>query len=312
MSILVVGSGSIGTRHFDNLVTLGARAEALSMRAAGLAGALRRIAAGGLRGVVIASETQVRLPLIAACAGQGLPVYVEKPLSHDAGEVAAIYAAAAPVAERSLVGFMLRYHPAFRHLAQADLGDTYRYAFEIGHDVTQWRANWRFADSYAARPVGGGVLLDLCHELDMAACLFPQATLKAVVSLGHVRYPGVDFATEIELGGPSMGSVAMDYLSPVLVRRIDIAGTGKRHMFDLAAGSYSVASAAGVTALEFPQERNQMFLAAMRDFLALIEGRATSGVEHLPRLDRVRRSCEMIASAHAMRQFSGQLTGDKP
>ena len=312
MVILVIGTGSIGTRHLGNLTALGAQAEACSMRAGGMDGALARIAAGGLQGVVIATETHLRLPLIAACAGQGLPIYVEKPLAFAPAEVAAIYEAAAPVAARSMVGLMMRYHPAFRHLAQADLGDTYAYSFDIGHDVTQWRANWRFADSYAARPDGGGVLLDLCHELDMATCLFPAASLHSVASLGQARYPGVDFATQVTLGGPATGMVRMDYLSPQLVRRIDIAGTGQRHMFDLAAGSYMVADASGTRPIAITLERNAMFLAAMRDFLALIAGRPTSDVEHLPRLDLVRASCDRIAGAYGMRQFGGQLVGDKP
>jgi hypothetical protein len=60
------------------------------------------------------------------------------------------------VAERSVLGFMMRYHPALRALAEADWSDAYGFHFEIGHDVRQWRKNWRFADSYAARAEGGG------------------------------------------------------------------------------------------------------------------------------------------------------------
>jgi len=267
------------------------------MRVSGLDGALARIAAGGLAGVVVATATQVRLPLIAGCAAEGLPVYVEKPLAFEVAELAAIEAVAAPVAARSMLGLMMRYHPAFRELAGADLGGTYRFSFDIGHDVTLWRANWRFADSYAARAAGGGVLLDLCHELDMAACLFPAATLDAVESIGHRRYPGVDMATRISLGGNALGSVSMDYLSPVSTRRIDIAGTDVRRVVDL---------------LAWPLERNQMFLAVMRDWLALIEGQPASGVEHPPRLDLVGRSCRMVVDAYAARHFVGELTGEKP
>ena len=307
MTILVIGSGSIGTRHFNNLGLLAVKAEVLSVRAVGLAGALARIDAGELRGAVIATQTQLRLPLIEACAAAGLPMYIEKPLAFEPAELAAIYTATSAVASRSVVGFMMRYHPAFRHLAQADLTDTYRFSFDIGHDVTQWRTNWQFADSYAARSAGGGVLLDLCHELDMAACLFPAASIGAVQSIGHLRYPEVDFATRVSFSGPVLGSVSMDYLSPVSTRKIDIAGTTQRHSFDLAAGTY-----AGPTPLAFPFDRNQMFLAAMRDFLALIDGRLTSDVEHLPRLDRVRRHCEVIAEAYTARAFTAHLTGEKP
>lgn len=312
MTIMVIGAGSIGTRHFNNLGLLGVKSEAFSMRAGGLTGALARIGQGGLAGVVIATQTQLRLPLIEACAGAGLPVYIEKPLAFDKAELAAIGVAAAPIAARSVVGFMMRYHPAFRYLAQADLSDTYRFSLDIGHDVTQWRQGWRFADSYAAMPTGGGVLLDLCHEIDMAACLFPTATLGPVDSIGHSRYPGVDMATRISLDGSALGTVSMDYLSPVFTRRIDIAGTGQRHRFDLHAGTYFGGSETEPRLLSFPFERNEMFLGLMRDFLALIDGRPTSGVAHLPRLDLVQRQCALIADAYTERRFTGHLTGDKP
>ena len=124
-----------------------------------------------------------------------------------------------------MVGFMMRYHPALRALAEEPVA-AYRFHMEIGHDVRQWRANWRFGDSYAAREEGGGVLLDLCHELDMAHVLFPGAGVTAVESIGHADFPGVDFATQVTLAqedGP-VGTVAMDYLSPKSLRRAQLRG----------------------------------------------------------------------------------------
>lgn len=306
MKVLVIGTGSIGRRHAANLATLGAEFDTQSMREGGVEGALSRLAEGW-DGAVIATGTQVRLELIEAAAGAGIPVFVEKPLAADPDTVSAIYAAAAPILERSVVGFMMRYHPAFRHLAAQDFSDAYRYTFEIGHDVTQWRENWSFADSYAARPEGGGVLLDLCHELDMAHCLF-GGVLSDVESLGHVRYPGVDMATQVSRAGPVQGTVAMDYLAPVPIRRVEIAGIRSRRTLDFHTGRYTDGDAESL----FPQDRNEMFLAIMADFLALAQGKAPSEVEFLPRLDLARASCEEIAKAHALRRFTGHLDGPKP
>lgn len=306
MKVLVIGTGSIGKRHAANLETLGAKVESVSMRQGGVELAIARIAAGA-DAAVIATETQMRLPLIEAAAAAGIPLYIEKPLAPDPDTVSAIYRAAGPILNRSVVGFMMRYHPAFRHLAGADLCDAFRYGFEIGHDVTQWRKNWSFSKSYAARPGGGGVLLDLCHELDMAHCLFP-GILADVESLGHVSYPGIDFATQVARAGPVQGTVAMDYLAPAPIRRLEIAGTERRRVLDFLTGRLID----GDDEKRFPIERNRMFLAILADFLALASGRAPSEVEHLPRLDLVRASCEEIAQAHAGRRFTGHLDGPKP
>ena len=312
MTYLVVGAGSIGRRHAANLGLLGARVEVAGWRATSAHGVADRLARGDVRGLVIATATQVRLPLIRAAVAADVPVYVEKPLAFRSAEVAEIVAA--PVASRSMVGFMMRYHPALRPLAEVDLGSAFRFDLTIGHDVRAWRADWRFSASYAGDPMGGGVLLDLCHEIDIAAFLFPGLTLGAVESLGHARYPGVDVASRVTLRAPggASGSVAMDYLAPRLVRRCEIASPEAVRTFDFAAEDYRVTHASGVEVLDLPLERNAMFLDAMRDFVALAEGRETSGNPLLPRLDRVAESCDLIARAWEARHFAGTLDTDLP
>jgi predicted dehydrogenase len=307
MFVPVIGAGSIGRRHHENLTALGVRSELLPWRGFDAAAFRGRQADA----VVIATATPIRLELVQLCRDLGLPFYIEKPLAQDIATVERILEAAGPLAQRSMAGFMMRYHPAFRALAQNDLSSVYDASFAIGHDVRQWRKNWSFAASYAARPDGGGVLLDLCHELDMACTLFPDMVVKMVSSLGHAAFPGVDFATRIALAGDGrLGSVAMDYLSPVSFRRIVLRGPALVADFDLAAGRYRLDLGHGPRDPDFPFERNQMFLAAMRDFLHLVAGRRLSDVEHLPRLDLVAGSCRTIARAWGARQFIGQVGGE--
>jgi predicted dehydrogenase len=311
MRVLVIGSGSIGRRHHDNLQALGASSRLVSWRETGLGGALAAMTDAGA--VVVATATDIRLPLIEAAAARGLPLYIEKPLAFRPDEVEAIAEVAAPVAERSMLGLMLRYHPAVRALAAADLSDVFQFALTIGHDVTQWRQNWRFSESYAARADGGGVLLDLCHELDLAACLFPGLEVTRVECLGHPAFPGVDFASRISLRRNGLvGDVSMDYLTPLLHRRTTLRGTERIHDFDFAAQDYRVIEAAGPRRLDLPLERNAMFLDAMRDFLALASGGATSGNPLMPRLDLALPFARLVADAWAMRGFVGEIAKEIP
>ena len=310
MRVLVIGAGSIGRRHAANLGALGATVTLLPWRETSADDVARRLA--HVDGAVIATATDIRLPLIAACGTAKVPFYCEKPVAFRLAELDAIAAAAAPVAARSMAGFMMRYHAGFRALATLDLTDAFRFALSIGHDVTQWRADWRFSDSYAARADGGGVLLDLCHEIDMAQCLLPGLTLTGCDSLGHSAYPGVDVASLLTLqAGGAAGTVAMDYLCPRLVRRTLIDTPTLSADFDFAAGVYRVATTAGVQTLDLPQDRNAMFLDAMRDFLALVRGE-TPDTPHLPRFDRTLPSCRLIAQAWEARQFTGTTLRDIP
>ena len=304
---IVIGGGSIGQRHATNLAALGADVVPFGWR--GLDMDALAAALDGATGAVIATATQVRLELVELCAARGVPVYIEKPLAFREADLTALMAAAEPVASRSVAGYMMRYHPAVLALL-ADPIEAYRADFEIGHDVRQWRANWRFGDSYAARPEGGGVLLDLCHELDLAHVLFPKLELWGVDSLGHRDFPGVDFASRVTLSGGSLSaSVSMDYLSPRFVRSARLRGREGGVDLDLLNAREMRWRGEAENSRGWKFERNDMFLRLMADFMALAEGRDASDNPVLPRLDRVRDSALLIARAWEARRFIGEIEG---
>lgn len=304
--VAVIGAGSIGRRHAANLASLGAQVELISWRSFSADALTSR---SDIAAMVIATATPIRLELIQLCAQQGWPFYAEKPLAWRTEQVKAIHGAAGPVAARSMVGFMLRYHPAVRALAAMELSDVFRFQAEIGHDVRQWRSNWRFSDSYAAQPEGGGVLLDLSHELDLASALFPGLTLRDAQALGHADFPGVDFATSLHLSTASgaAGCISMDYLSPVFVRRLVLCGTGRRIELDLLTPRLRVINGVHESTQEFCFERNQMFLAAMGDFLHLVGGEPLEPDPLRPRFDQMEQSSHLIATAWEQRQFMGNV-----
>jgi len=233
--IAIIGAGSIGRRHAENLRALNENVDLIPWREFDAATFKKR---RDIKGMVIATATQIRLELVAVCAAMNLPFYIEKPLHWTAQGVGDIYAIAGDLAQRSMLGFMARYHPVVQALAGQDLSDVYGFTFEIGHDVRQWRKDWSFPKSYAARADGGGVLLDLCHELDMAHALFPDLTVQSVTSVGHAGFDGVDFASRIALGGQGCaGTVAMDYVSPVSLRRFTLHAGGAARSLDLLAAT---------------------------------------------------------------------------
>jgi len=305
MRIAVIGAGSIGRRHFDNLVSLGIDAVALPYRE------YAPNMLDGCDAVVIASATNVRLGPIADAAARDLPMYIEKPLAFRPDDLAEIALLTAKVADRSMVGLMMRYHPAFLRLSQMDMSGALRFSFDIGHDVTQWRQNWSFSDSYAAKAEGGGVLLDLCHELDMASVLFPDLKIERVTSIGHQAYPGVDFSSRLSVTTPTgaSGSIGMDYLTPQLHRRAVIYGVDAIYDFDFVAQRYEVKDAAGHRLIDCPMERNMMFVGITRDWLALLRGQPTLN-PLVPRLDHVGNSTGLTAAAWGARVFQGQITKD--
>lgn len=305
----VIGSGSIGRRHADNLTALGADVTHYGWRDINLDTVISEIAScKGQAGVIIATATKVRLPLITECAKSGAALYIEKPVAYRTDDVNKIFDLPINTLERSVAGFMMRYHPMVQRLLDTPVRNIFRACFEIGHDVTQWRQNWTFAESYAADPEGGGVLLDLCHEIDLAYLLCGNPPLTSVSSIEHPDFAGVDIATTLDFSGSDGLNmrVAMDYLAPMLIRRGHIVGLEQEIEYDIANANVTYVTADERATQNLGQERNLMFLDFMSDFMALTEGRETAN-PHIPRLDRVKDVCHVIAEAWEMRKFTGQI-----
>ncbi len=312
MKIHVIGRGSAGQRHHANLLALGAASDLVPYSAfSKLSSDEIASSLSGCDGIVVATATPIRLDIIRPVVEFGIPLYVEKPLAFRRNDVTEILASCKNIAERSMVGFMMRYHPAFRFLSELDTSTVYRFAFRIGHDVREWRPGREFAGSYGARPDGGGVLLDLCHEIDMAASLFPDASISEVHCLGHQGHPTVDFVSQIALQTPSsLGTVAMDYLSPVGFRTIEMRGTEFSLEFDLINDRYVYANRDSSRELHLGEDRNSLFRDAMSDFLSLVRGESAGTNPMVPRLDKVAANCMLIAEAWERREFGGNFIGE--
>ena len=145
MNILVLGRGSVGQRHHQNLHVLGVNSTLLSYSSfTNLRDESVRKCLENHDGAVVATATPIRLEVIRLLAQAGLPLYIEKPLAFRRDDVLNIHQLSKDIAARSMVGFMMRYHPAFRYLAEHDLSGVYCFAFKVGHDVRQWRPGPEF------------------------------------------------------------------------------------------------------------------------------------------------------------------------
>ncbi len=78
MVIAILGAGSIGTRHANNLTALGETVELIGWRGFDRATFETR---RDIEAVVIATSTHIRLELIEMCAAQNWPFNAEKPLA---------------------------------------------------------------------------------------------------------------------------------------------------------------------------------------------------------------------------------------
>ena len=305
MKYIVVGAGSIGQRHFENLKFLKADVQMIPWREIDLNSLIMKL--GEIKGqvaIVVSTATNVRLPLINELAKVASALYVEKPIAFRKSDLDLIYTLPQKILRKSIGGFMMRYHPIVKLLLDKQLKDLIFASFEIGHDVNKWRENWKFEDRYASNPDGGGVLLDLCHEIDLAQLLCGTAELKYVKSIDNENFKKVDFESTLFFKNKNglEYKVSMNYLSKELIRRGSISTKNAKYDFDLVNNSFSERSESGEKKNILHINRNTLFIDIMRDFMLLAEGYETKN-PFIPRLDKIKDVCYLIAHAWESREF---------
>lgn len=168
VNALVIGYGSIGSRHARLLAELGCRTTVLSHRKADfpvvyhdLAEAL---AAENPDYVVIANATKQHYDSLATLARLGYTgtVLVEKPVFDRYVEIRPLDF------RKTFVAYNLRFHPVVQRLKALLEGEK---ALSVQAYVGQYLPDWRPASDYrrsysASAEQGGGALRDLSHELD--------------------------------------------------------------------------------------------------------------------------------------------------
>lgn len=186
MTILIVGGGKMGATHLALAAQYaGKQGVALcdpkrSVRTlfgmlgfrtyASLEDAMKKGA--GLKGVLIATPTRFHAPVAEMALNNGLPVFVEKPLTLDPDRSMALVQLAEATGVPAQTGFVLRYIATFLRLrelvANGRLGAVERYeATMLGNVVTKplpdesWQGD--FARGGGALNEYGPHLIDLCH-----------------------------------------------------------------------------------------------------------------------------------------------------
>ncbi len=323
--VLLIGSGSIGRRHLANLrdavpgagVTLLRRPDAGPLDPA-VAAAVDRLVDrmdDALRPLpqlaVVAGPASTHVAHALELAGAGVPMLIEKPLSVDlAGcdELAAICRAnAVPV----VVGYTLRYHPGFIELQEllgsGAVGRPLLLRAEVGQYLPDWRPGVDYRTTVtASRSLGGGPLLELSHELDLARVLLgmPVSVIAHLARVGDLAIDTEDTADLVlrhrsaQAGRGAVSSIHLDVLQRPSRRLLRLTGTDGTLELGFVAGTLvRVANDGSPTAVPLPAlvDRNQLYRAELADLLAAMDGRSPrvgldDGIATMQIIDAARRS----------------------
>ena len=266
--VLIVGYGSIGNRHGRLAAQEGAEVACVTRNLGCTFAAFSTVGEAVRRfdpsHVIIANATSdhaAALSSLHACEWTG-PVLVEKPLSDKPLSLGML------TSFQVYVAYNLRFHP----LIEAVRNEVHGAAlFSASFHVGQYLPTWRPASDYrlgysASRARGGGVLLDLSHELDLAALLCGDFDRVAAIG-GKFSTLEIDsddvFCMIAETARCPAVVVELNYLDRQPRRTLCLNGDGFTAVADFISGRLSVNS----KVVELGAETDTTYREQLRAFL---------------------------------------------
>ena len=275
MRVLIIGYGSIGRRHDEVLFDF---AELEDVHLVTKQYISNRITFKSLEDVVdinsydyllIASETKKHYEQLCWLNErlENKKIFSEKPLFEKWYEL--------PTFRNEVyVGYVLRFHPVLQKVKLLLKGQQVLNAnIACGSYLPSWRTNIDYRDSYSAKKAeGGGVLLDLSHELDYIVWLLGNL-LEVKSYQAKVSDLEIDSDDVVSLVGKTdqqaIVNLVMDYFSKSAYRQIRINTNGFTLEADLIKNQLIKTNLDNTQEVfEFETlERNHMFQAMHREIL---------------------------------------------
>jgi len=251
MDVLVIGYGSIGKRHVDNLLKLReidqvtvcsshldsfqSHPEKENLKLLRSFEELSPMMNNGRQFdfAIIANETYKHIETANRLVNSGVHLFIEKPLSHSLNDALSFKKIVSNKNIKIFIAYNLRFLGAIQYiknqLSSEVIGSLYFAEIEVGQYLPSWRPLSDYRESYSARKEqGGGAALDLSHEIDYMRCLFGDPVswkvIKTKVSELDINSEDI-FKGIYQFSNGFLCSVHTDYIRRDKKRSINIVGS---------------------------------------------------------------------------------------
>jgi predicted dehydrogenase len=193
LNVLIIGLGSIGKRHIRCLRSI-VDAKIIALRGRSSRGEddfvrqfdivevedFQSAWRHDLDFAIIATPTSLHLDLALKIAEAGIPFFLEKPVSHSWEGIDRLQRIVDEKNIPVLVGFQMRHHPGYQNMmkwiAEGRIGKPLCCHGFVGQYLPDWRPGTDYRKSYSATvAMGGGVINDLSHQIDISLSVMGQA-----------------------------------------------------------------------------------------------------------------------------------------
>ncbi|BFG70375.1 dehydrogenase [Sediminibacterium sp. KACHI17] len=236
MKVLIEGLGSIGRKHVDAILSLNPRADIYAIRTTKDAPIYRSVKniynyselPSNIDFGIISNITSEHENSIIEMIKRRLPLFIEKPVISDVSGASKIQSLLDEYGLTTYVACNMRFHPAIKFLKKY-LSESVVRINEVniycGSYLPEWRPNKDFRKIYSANvEMGGGVHLDLIHELDYCTWIFgfPISVIAEKRSVSSLKISSVDSAHFILKYPEYSTSIVLNYFRRDAKRTIEI------------------------------------------------------------------------------------------
>lgn len=297
LKFCLLGRGSIGTRHLNNLKSLGfhdlaafsemkdpakdqAYVDKYNVCTLHSIDEVKRYRPNVF---IIANPTSEHVKSANLALECDAHIFMEKPLSDTAKGVRELRRKIKAQKKIFFQANCLRFHPAVRKIKEmidsGDLGKIYFAQIQAGQFLPDWHPREDYRSSYAGKKsLGGGVILTLQHEIDYAYWFFGKfSKVKAFArTVSDLQIDVEDVACVIaETQNRQLIEIHLDFLQRPSRREIHVHGN--KGAIDYRFGDsklyfYDFKRQASVLLIDLSQvNANQMYLDEMRHFINCIQ-----------------------------------------
>ena len=300
---LIVGLGSIGRRHLRNLRQLMPDADITVLRHQHSAGEsesqnladrvvyeLDEALDMAPEIAIIASPAPFHIQTALQLARANTHLLLEKPISDRLDGVDELIRICRRGNLALLIGYTLRFYSPLRAAREAirsgRIGRVIGFQSEVGQYLPDWRTGVPYQDVVTARRnMGGGVLLELSHELDCARWLVGEVR---AISATAQRVSDLEIDVEdwaelsVHFADGVIGHIHLDMVQRVPTRRCRVIGTDGTLSWEAASNRVACYSSAKRDWEEVSPaaevDRNEMYVRELQHFLACVRGEASPEV----------------------------------
>jgi predicted dehydrogenase len=292
----VIGNGSIGKRHIRNLITLGFE-DIILLRKIGKGNEYNCAEFNEMKAflddqpdaIIIANPTSLHAEYLTQILDRNMHVMVEKPVLATMEELQTIQKQLINYTAIGMTAYNMRFHPCVKEtqrlIESGVLGKVYSSRFFVGQYLPDWRPNNDYSKSYSAdKEMGGGVIFDLIHEIDLACFLVgePRSNIAAEVDkLSDLQIQTEDIVEALYRSKRNcIVSIHLDYICQEYQRYIEIIGERCSLRADLYTNQIAVTSSVVDLDTKFFREfsRNDMYLEMLSSFVTCIEEKRTTPI----------------------------------